>query len=201
MIAPLEEPALISGQLAQPPQLIPMDESAPPDAERFVRLFAEYEPQVRSFVRAGLPSVHDANEVMQEVSVVAWRKFATLETSEGFGRWLCVIARFEILKYRRTKARDRLVLDDQLLDTIADEGEDELATRAEEINKLQGCIKKLPEKHRHLVVQAYTQGQSKKALADELGKSQEALYQLLSRLRFALMECLGRSTALNGGQL
>ena len=177
-----------------------MDAPDATNAERFVRLFAQYEPQVRSFVRAGLPSVHDANEVMQEVSVVAWRKFATLENNDGFGRWLCVIARFEILKYRRTKARDRLVLDEELLATIADEGEEELAIRACEIRNLQSCIEKLPEKHRHLVIQAYTQGQSKKALAAELGKSQEAMYQLLCRLRLALMNCIGR-TALTGGQL
>lgn len=177
-----------------------MNEQSTSDAERFVRLFAEFEPRVRAFVRAGLPSVHDANEVMQEVSVVAWRKFATLENSEGFGRWLCVIARFEILKYRRTKARDRLVLDDELLATIAEEGEEELETRAREIHNLQSCIKKLPEKHRHLVVQAYTQGQSKKDLAAQVGKSQEAMYQLLCRLRQALMTCIGRE-ALNGGKL
>jgi len=177
-----------------------MDDQPAPDAERFVRLFAEFEPQVRAFVRAGLPSVHDANEVMQEVSVVAWRKFASLENNEGFGRWLCVIARFEILKYRRTKARDRLVLDDELLETIAEEGQEELVCRASEIRNLQTCIEKLPEKHRHLVVQAYTQGQSKKALAAEIGKSQEAMYQLLSRLRLALMNCIGR-TAMNGAEL
>ncbi|AKC82288.1 hypothetical protein IMCC26134_04995 [Verrucomicrobia bacterium IMCC26134] len=177
-----------------------MNEQTAADAERFVRLFAEHEPRVRAFVRAGLPSVHDANEVMQEVSVVAWRKFGTLQTPEGFGRWLCVIARFEILKYRRTKARDRLVLDDELLATIAEEGEEELDMRAREIQNLQSCLKKLPEKHRQLVIQAYSPGQSKKILATQVGKTQEAMYQLLSRLRLALMNCIGR-LALNGGQL
>ncbi len=177
-----------------------MDAQSSADAERFVRLYAEYEPRVRAFVRAGLPSVHDANEVMQEVSVVAWRKFATLQNNDGFGRWLCVIARFEILKYWRTKARDRLVLDDELLANMAEEGEEELDIRALEIHNLQTCIGKLPEKHRQLVIQAYTQGQSKKVLAEQVGKTQEAMYQLLCRLRLALMNCISRE-ALNGGKL
>ena len=43
---------------------------------------------------------------MQEVSLVAWRKFPTLTDPAQFPRWGCVIARYEILKFRRTHARD-----------------------------------------------------------------------------------------------
>jgi len=158
--------------------------------EDFVRLYSLNEPKVRAYVRAGLPTMEDVNEVMQEVSLVAWRKFSSLEDADGFGPWMCVIARYEILKYRRSKARDRLVLDDDLLTMIADEGIGETSDRMEEIQSLQKCICKLPEKYRRLVVKAYTPGQSKKKLAMDIGKTPAALYQLLSRLRLNLLNCI-----------
>ncbi|MDQ8207932.1 sigma-70 family RNA polymerase sigma factor [Coraliomargarita sp. SDUM461003] len=166
--------------------------------EDFVRLYSMHESKVRAYVRAGLPTIEDVNEVMQEVSLVAWRKFSTLEDAEGFGRWMCVIARYEILKYRRSKARDRLVLDEDLLSLIADEGVEETSERAAEIQALQKCIRKLPEKYRGLVIKAYTPDQSKKKLAAEIGKTPAALYQLLSRLRLTLLNCVQGKLANEG---
>lgn len=171
-----------------------------PKIEDFVRLYSQHEPKVRAFVRAGLPTIEDVNEVMQEASLVAWRKFSSLKDSEGFGRWMCVIARYEILKYRRSKARDLLVLDDDLLGIITDEGLEEENARGEELKALQKCIRRLPEKHQGLVIKAYTPGQSKKRLAAEVGKTPAALYQLLSRLRLSLLNCIQDQVATEGSR-
>ena len=65
----------------------------------FPRLWAKHDPGIRAFVRASLPDPHDLAEVMQNVSVIAWKKFSDLEDVEtGFGPWVSVIARYEILK-------------------------------------------------------------------------------------------------------
>jgi RNA polymerase sigma-70 factor (ECF subfamily) len=53
--------------------------SCTPDPhEDFLRLFLRHEAELRAFVRACLPRAADVDEVMQEVSLVAWRKFAAL---------------------------------------------------------------------------------------------------------------------------
>jgi len=41
--------------------------------EAFLRLFTRAEPELRAFVRSCLPRLQDVDEVMQEVSLVAWR--------------------------------------------------------------------------------------------------------------------------------
>jgi RNA polymerase sigma-70 factor (ECF subfamily) len=47
--------------------------------EAFVRLLVEHEPRVRSFLRGLLPTWTDVEEVAQEASLVAWRKFHDFE--------------------------------------------------------------------------------------------------------------------------
>ena len=53
--------------------------AAPPDPnEGFLRLWTHHEPELRAFVHACLPRAAEVDEVMQAVSLVAWRKFSTL---------------------------------------------------------------------------------------------------------------------------
>ncbi|MEM7392488.1 MAG: sigma-70 family RNA polymerase sigma factor, partial [Verrucomicrobiota bacterium] len=116
--------------------------------ERFVELFTRNETDLRRFVRSLLPTWHDADEVVQQVALVAWRKFDTFETGSHFFRWLCVIARFEALSYRRKMARDRLVFRDDLMTLMADEAAEEIEQRRSENEALEQCLKKLPAPQR-----------------------------------------------------
>ncbi|MFM7041047.1 MAG: sigma factor [Planctomycetaceae bacterium] len=75
------------------------------DHETFVRLLLEHEPRVRGFIRGLVPTWHDVDEVVQQASLVAWRKFNEFDRGTNFGSWLMVIARFEALKHRRRVAR------------------------------------------------------------------------------------------------
>jgi len=62
--------------------------------ETFVRLLLEHEPRVRAFLRGLLPTWQDVDEVTQEASLVAWRKFGDFEEGSSFGGWLLTIACF-----------------------------------------------------------------------------------------------------------
>ena len=78
--------------------------------EAFITLLLRHESMVRAAIRAVVLRAEDVDEVMQAVSLVAWRKFDSLTDREGFGRWTCVIARHEVLKFKRARARDRFML-------------------------------------------------------------------------------------------
>ncbi|MEM9157951.1 MAG: sigma-70 family RNA polymerase sigma factor [Verrucomicrobiota bacterium] len=165
----------------------------------FVRLLAKHEPEIRAYIRASLPSPHDVAEVMQNVSVVAWRKFSELENPQrDFARWTCVIARFEIMKFRRGLARDRFVLDDDLVEQLCEEGLSESDLRAKRIEQLETCLRKLPRERREFVMEAYAPGASIKEMAEKRGKKPDALYQLLKRIRRELENCVDRQ--LNQGE-
>ena len=157
----------------------------------FVKLLAKHEPEIRAFIRASLPSSHDVTEVIQNVSIVAWKKFNELDNpTTDFAKWACVIARFEILKYRRRLARDRFVLGDDLVEKLCEEGTAEISFRAKQINALDACLNKLPDERRAFVLKAYTPGESVKAMAARRGENPDALYQLLRRIRRKLELCI-----------
>ena len=76
-----------------------MKDSIPHDAyERFIRLFVAQEGRLRAFLRTLVPSLDELDEVMQETSLVAWRKFAQFEPGTDFLAWVATIGRFEALR-------------------------------------------------------------------------------------------------------
>lgn len=167
--------------------------------DAFLRLFTRHEPELRAFVRSCLPRLGDVDEVMQEVSLVAWRKFGDLSDRSRFGSWACLIARYEILKYRRAHARDRLVLDESVIEALADEAAEELPLHARRMAALDVCFEKLPAARRDLVIAAYSPGNSQKDLAAQLGRTEGSLYQLLARIRQELLSCVETALAKQAG--
>jgi RNA polymerase sigma-70 factor (ECF subfamily) len=167
--------------------------------EAFLRLFTRCEPELRAFVRSCLPRPQDVDEVMQEVSLVAWRKFGDLDDRGRFAPWACLIARYEILKYRRAHARNRLLLDESVIEAIADEAAAEMPLHQRRLEALEACFEKLAPARRELVLTAYTAGTSQKDLARQLGRTEGALYQLLSRIRQELWRCVELTLAKEAG--
>jgi RNA polymerase sigma-70 factor (ECF subfamily) len=167
--------------------------------ETFLTLLLRHEPMIRAGIRAVVTRPEDVDEIMQAVSIVAWRKFDSLTDAEGFGRWACVVARYEVLKFQRERARDPFVLDETLVERILDEGAEEVVTRGRRLSLLERCLEKLPEARRDLLLQAYTPGCTTRAMAQRLGKSEDGLYQLLRRLRVELKHCVELSMAEAGG--
>lgn len=171
--------------------------AAPHDPnEDFLRLWTHHEPELRAFVRACLPRAAEVDEVMQDVSLAAWRKFATLTEPAQFPRWACLIARYEILMARRRHARDRLVLDEDIMEKLAEEGAEEMSVRHQQLNALDECVAKLPRERRELALAAYAPETSMKKLAVQLGRTEGSLYQLLARIRQELLRCVERTLAL-----
>ncbi|WDE97180.1 sigma-70 family RNA polymerase sigma factor [Lentisphaera profundi] len=164
--------------------------------EAFVRLLAKHDPTIRSYIRASIPNSSDLAEVMQQVCIIAWKKFSTLDDPENaFVKWTCAIARYEILKFRRGKARDRLVLDDDIIDKLAEEGIEESSSRQHWLKALDICLAKFPESRRDLLLKAYHPDTTIKELASNMNKKPNALYQILSRLRLSLVNCIEQNKA------
>lgn len=158
--------------------------------EQFVALFTEHEPGLRAFVRSLTYSWDDADEVMQNTGLVLWRKFDSFDPETDFMKWACVVARFEVLAWRRDKARDRHVFDEELVDLLSAEAAEEHETLARERKALDTCLRKLPEKQRRIVMAAYEPGVRLNQVAERLGKSATAFYKIVNRARLGLLKCI-----------
>ena len=159
--------------------------------EYFLSLYFKNEADVRAFVRNGIQDYHDVAEIMQASTIVAWNKFKDLDDPEkNFGKWFCVIARYEIMRFRRDKARDRLILDEVLLEKILDEGISEYDQRKETMEHLKACIEKLKPSSRQLLEIAYDSETAIKDFAKRMNKKADTVYQSLRRLRLLVAECM-----------
>ena len=72
--------------------------------DEFEKLLAEVSSGVERFVRYRLPSQMDADDVLQEVYLSAYRKFSGLKNKDAFKPWIISIARNKCNDYFRAKA-------------------------------------------------------------------------------------------------
>ena len=157
----------------------------------------KHEPRVRSFLRGLLPTWHGVEEVAQEASLIAWRKFDDFEEGTSFGGWLLTIARFEALKYRRRVARSPLVFVDEVWDLLAEEvsGEEVQQIRRQH---LEVCLGKLEPAKRELLLNVHSPGVVMREVAVQSGKSEQAFYKVIQRLRAVVHDCVLKEVATQG---
>jgi RNA polymerase sigma-70 factor (ECF subfamily) len=160
--------------------------------ERFVALFVAHEGRLRAFVRALLPSWDDVDDVMQETSLVAWRKFVQFEPGSNFMAWAAAIARFEAMRVMRTRSRERAMLADDVLDLLASDAVAVADNLERERAALTRCVQKLRPPEQQLLRLAYQPGVRFNEVASQVGKSVQACYKTIQRLRSRLAECVAQ---------
>lgn len=167
----------------------------PESYESFVQVFLRHEPGLRAFVRPLVPTWDDMQEIIQQTCLVLWRKYDEFRTGTDFLSWACTIARFEVLKYRRARARDPHFFCEELLLLLADEGAAEASRRERERRALDTCIERLQPRQRELIRRCYGSENTIKAVAASLGRSATSLYKFLERIRLMLLDCIERVLA------
>jgi RNA polymerase sigma-70 factor (ECF subfamily) len=169
--------------------------SLPPDPrqQQFLRLFIANEPVVRAFVRSLVPTLDDANDVMQEVAIVLWEKFTEYDSSEDFRRWAFGVAKFKVLSWQRSRVRDRHVFGAEATELLAADSERHSERLAAQRDALQECVRKLTPEQRELVQSAYAPGIRIESLSAQQGSTAMAVYKKLHRIRLTLSECVRRA--------
>lgn len=166
--------------------------------ETFMRLLIEEESAVKAYVRRLVPSWHDVEEVVQQTSLIAWKKFDELDDIDRFGGWLMTIARFESLKYRRSMARSPLVFSDKLAEQLAEATGSIVADDADRQQALEGCLQKLDQAKRELILKVYQPGVTVREYAQQSARSEQAIYKSVQRLRQKLLMCVKQTLADQG---
>ncbi len=162
------------------------------DDEAFLRQFMAEERTLLRFVLRYVPAATDAREVLQETLLTLWAKRAEFDATREFLPWACGIARFKVREFWRKRPRwDAFAHDDliDLIDARRQEMEPELSLRGE---KLRDCLAKLPSEQRATLNRYYAEEESVESLALREGRSVDAIYKMMQRIRHALLECVER---------
>ncbi|MEM8944991.1 MAG: sigma-70 family RNA polymerase sigma factor [Planctomycetota bacterium] len=158
----------------------------------FVELYSQYYPRLNFYLMALLPSSTDAADVMQETSLVLWKKFESYETDTNFLAWACKIARIQALKHYQRSSRSAKLFDTSVLEKIAEDAEQAASRPIVPLEVLELCLSKLTETDRTLIRRRYEPGITVKQIATEIDRTANSISKSLGRIRRALLQCIER---------
>jgi RNA polymerase sigma-70 factor (ECF subfamily) len=161
--------------------------------DAFRTIVRVYHLLVRTYLGTYVYHLDDVEDLAQEVFLAAYRSLPSMPPGVEFGAWLRGIARHKVQNFRRGAARRLRAMEgfrESATRTAAAELEDTAAAdRPELVERLLGCIAKLPDRLRR-VVRAGLDGGKPAALAEELGTTAGAVYQLHYRANQLLRACV-----------
>ena len=156
----------------------------------FIRRFSECDRQLRIYIGSLLPNQDDADDVFQRVSIILWQKFDSFREDSSFLGWACGIAFYEVRNFLRVQSRNRLVFNDDLLASIADQRLRTIDRAGQRGHFLETCILRLPEADQSLVADCYSGEHTIKEVAENMRQSSEAIYSRIKRIREKLRRCI-----------
>jgi len=170
------------------------DEGGGQDAQRnFLRSLRDARGALYGCILALVPQRSDAEEVFQETVSVLWKEYQAHGPPANFSAWSNSIARNITRSFiRRERKRGRTFLGEAHLNQLSkvQAGSSELLELRHEM--LRQCLAALSGKDRKFVLESYGADAPVSAQAREQGRSPEALYSRLKRLRHRLFECVNR---------
>ena len=170
-----------------------MDENITDTSEptpEFVQRLMASQSAMYAFIVSLLGGANDADDVLQETNMKLCRRCSQYDREQPFLRWAYSFARFEVMAYRKSKQRSRLVLDDELLANIAGELEKSAEDADYRLKMLERCIERLNPRQRELISARYGRGEAVRDIAERLSRPENALAALFYRLRKILADCV-----------
>jgi RNA polymerase sigma-70 factor (ECF subfamily) len=185
--------------MVEPPQIAGiLDEVARGNRDAFRGVVRAYALPLRSYLASQVHDLDDVDDLAQEVFLAAFRSLSAFRRGDDFGAWLRGIARNKLYNHWRSLARrDRAMAGFQEEVARAVEADLERAAAADQseaIEALLRCVARLPEKLRR-VVRAGLDGDKPGALAEALGTSIGAVYNLHYRANQLLRACVQKELA------
>ncbi|MDP3071782.1 MAG: sigma-70 family RNA polymerase sigma factor [Opitutaceae bacterium] len=171
----------------------PQDEAE--NRKRLMALMTRHQRQIFAYIYTLVPDRHDAEDLLQETSLVICEKFDQFKSGTDFVAWACQIAWWRVRYSRQKFARSKVVFDDEVLASVANT----VSTMREELDArheaLAACLQKLPARDRELVLTRYEPGCGVAEAAQRSGRSMDAAYKALNRLRKLLHDCVTHELA------
>ena len=183
--------------------------STPPDPSQgdasldahaqFMRLFLGSEKEIFRYVAVLVPRVADAQDVVQQTAVALWKKFDQYDPAQPFTPWACRFALFEARQFLRRDQRRGVMFDDHLADMLVERRSALGEEMERRYSHLATCLRKLPPEQRQTVERYYYERRAVDDLAAQAGRTVEAIYKMLQRIRQALHDCVTRALKAEGG--
>ena len=161
------------------------------DEQAFVDLMRAYHAYVFAIVIGIVDNAHDAEDVVQDAFINAYRGLSQLEDTTKFKSWLAEIARNCARNSMRKRRVDTVPIDEVSADTLRTrESPSAQLIRDEQIELIHDAMETLPEKEREIARAYYLDGASYEELIRRHGLSYKTISFRLSRAKRTLAKRL-----------
>ncbi len=157
-------------------------------------LLMKHRARLLGFILAAVRDHHDAEDIWQEVCLVACRKADQFQSGTNFIGWVRTISAYTIKSFRRRDGRS-LAVDPAYLDVLIEAARHREADQSDRVDALNHCVDGLPAHQRKMLDLRYQEDLAVKDIAAQLNKKADAVYKALMRLRLALQDCVRRRLA------
>lgn len=159
-------------------------------SEEFILELTQVQQRLLGFLFKRLADGEQAREVLQRTNLVLCRKAEQYQTGTNFKAWAMSVANFEVMAYRKTQVRERLVFSDEVDDMIGSREDEFSSSQTDRISHLNHCLQLMSPQNRQLIEHRYEGENSMEKIADEIGATVGAIRVKLHRLRKLLLECI-----------
>ncbi len=160
--------------------------------QAFEAIVGRYQSLVCAITYSGTGSAEKSEELAQETFLRAWKSLDQLQDPAKFRAWLCSIARSTVQNWFRSRRLDvvgkAVPLDSAVEKTSEEAGPPEAAMMKEQQAVVTRALAQIPESLREPLILFYREQESVREVAEQLGLSESAVRQRISRGRSMLRE-------------
>ena len=168
------------------------------DAQKqLMLLMTQNQRRIFGYLYTLVPDRHAAEDLLQETSLVICEKFHEFTLGTDFVAWACQIAWWRVRAARQKYARSKVVFDEKVLESVAHTAAELAPQMSARHEALAHCLQKLHPRDRELLMTRYEPGNGVPEAARRTGRSLEAAYKALARLRKLLFDCVHHQLARN----
>ena len=158
-------------------------------SDEFILELTQVQQRLLSYIYRRVANREQAQEVLQQTNLLLCRKADDFELGTNFNAWSSTVAYYQIMSYRKSQSKDRLVFTDKVVATI-DEREDESEMREGVLSHLRYCLEAMSSDNQVFIKLRYEGGLSMEQIATEVGKRVGTVRVKFHRLRRSLRDCV-----------
>jgi RNA polymerase sigma-70 factor, ECF subfamily len=166
------------------------------DRDSVVRLLVSERVKLLAWIRAMVRDEHLAEDVLQDVSVVAVSKCDEIRDARAFPAWVRQVARYKALHILRAQRTAPAVLDERTLTLLEPHWLTYDSPASCDLKDLlRECLELLSPYARQLIRLRHQEGRSGLSSAEALGRPLNTVYVALSRAYKRLGDCIRKRLA------
>ncbi|MBX2852174.1 MAG: sigma-70 family RNA polymerase sigma factor [Phycisphaeraceae bacterium] len=166
----------------------------PVDQKTITSVLLRDRAKLLAYIGAIVRDQHVAEDVLQEVSMLAIEKQGQIKDADTLLPWLRVTARFRSLKAIEKRGKRPALMDSQMLDVLEPHWQKVDHLAAQETNRsLDNCVKQLAPQAQRLIELRYGAGLSVRDIGQQLSRKTDTLYKTYTRIHAVLQRCMRKA--------